>query len=237
VDAGNHIYYSNRSAAYMGLGDHQKALEDGNNCIRIKPDWPKGYFRVGAALVEMKKYDDAIAAFKRGLAVDSNNADLKIAVADAEQQRRRWLEEQAKNKPKVNADGTAFTPAQMAKEEGNKLFGEHQFERAIEAYTRAIKALTPKDSDETKASIYNNRAACHKELYHHLETVKDCIEVINLQPNNVKALIRRGMAYEALEKYQKALEDLQKAVLLEPNSPLANQALNRVRNAVRQMKK
>jgi hypothetical protein len=36
--------------------------------------------------------------------------------------------------------------------------------------------------------------------------LKDCTEVLKIQPQNVKALIRRGIAFEALEKYEKGLE-------------------------------
>lgn len=35
--------YSNRSAAYYRLNDFEKAVEDGEKCIDIKPDWSKGY--------------------------------------------------------------------------------------------------------------------------------------------------------------------------------------------------
>lgn len=49
LDPENHILYSNRSAAYAVLEDYQKALEDADKCISIKPDWVKGQLRKGAA--------------------------------------------------------------------------------------------------------------------------------------------------------------------------------------------
>ena len=66
-DPENHILYSNRSAAYLSLGNTEFALRDANECIRIKPDFPKGYARKGAAYHAMKKYDQAIDAYDEGM--------------------------------------------------------------------------------------------------------------------------------------------------------------------------
>ena len=41
VDPEIHVLYSNRSAAYLKKGDYDKALEDAERVIEVKPDWPK----------------------------------------------------------------------------------------------------------------------------------------------------------------------------------------------------
>ena len=38
----DHVFYSNRSAAYLSKGDAEHALADGEKCIEINPTWPKG---------------------------------------------------------------------------------------------------------------------------------------------------------------------------------------------------
>jgi len=47
MDPKNGVYYSNRSAAYCGMGDFKLALEDAHKCCELKPDWPKGFAREG----------------------------------------------------------------------------------------------------------------------------------------------------------------------------------------------
>jgi hypothetical protein len=42
--------------------------------------------------------------------------------------------------------------------------------------------------------------------YNHEQVVSDCSACLILQPQNTKALLRRALAYEALEKMQKALD-------------------------------
>ena len=61
VDAANHVFYSNRSAAYAALNDFDAALNDAEKTVAIKPDWVKGHSRKGAALYGLKRYDDACA--------------------------------------------------------------------------------------------------------------------------------------------------------------------------------
>jgi len=67
LDGANHVYYSNRSAAYLSKGDGQNALEDADSCIGLNPKFAKGYSRKGAALHELKRYNDSIAAYETGL--------------------------------------------------------------------------------------------------------------------------------------------------------------------------
>jgi len=47
VDAANHVFYSNRSAAYAALNDYDAALTDAEKTVAIKPDWVKGVLAQG----------------------------------------------------------------------------------------------------------------------------------------------------------------------------------------------
>lgn len=74
-----HVYYSNRSAAYMKLDSISKALKDGEKCVSLKPYWPKGYNRLGVAQQRLKRFDAAMDTFKKGLeccnATDTSQRD------------------------------------------------------------------------------------------------------------------------------------------------------------------
>ena len=60
-----HIFYSNRSAAYMQIGDANKALEDAEQCKRLKPVWSKGYSRCGSALIALGRFREAVYALEK----------------------------------------------------------------------------------------------------------------------------------------------------------------------------
>ncbi|GMF44857.1 unnamed protein product [Phytophthora fragariaefolia] len=74
LDPSDHVFYSNRSAAYLSLDDASLALADAERCIQTKPDWAKGFSRKGAALHALRRYDEAAAAYSEGLKVDASNA-------------------------------------------------------------------------------------------------------------------------------------------------------------------
>ena len=49
---------SNRSAALLQLNKVTKAMADAEECIRLKPDWEKGYFRKGNAFETLAKTEE-----------------------------------------------------------------------------------------------------------------------------------------------------------------------------------
>lgn len=50
--------------------------------MELKPDWAKGYSRLGAAHVGLHEYADAVAAYEKGLELDPANEGLKSGLAD-----------------------------------------------------------------------------------------------------------------------------------------------------------
>jgi len=87
LDGSNHVYFSNRSAAYLSKGDGNNALEDANSCIALNPQFAKGYSRKGAALHALKRYNDSIAAYNEGLEKFPNDAGLKKGLGDVQREK------------------------------------------------------------------------------------------------------------------------------------------------------
>eukprot|EP01035_Chromulina_nebulosa_P030722 gene30722-40850_t len=84
IDPDNHVYYSNRSAAYMKADSKSKALKDAEKCVELAPTWSKGYSRLGAAQQSLKRFDAAIDNFKKGIELDPNNKTLWAALKACE---------------------------------------------------------------------------------------------------------------------------------------------------------
>mmetsp|Transcript_8030 Transcript_8030/g.19753 ORF Transcript_8030/g.19753 Transcript_8030/m.19753 type:complete len:256 (+) Transcript_8030:144-911(+) len=72
----NHIFFSNRSASHAGLQDWESAIKDAKECIRLNPEFIKGYYRLATAQLESKDYDAAEATIKQGLGLDANHSQL-----------------------------------------------------------------------------------------------------------------------------------------------------------------
>ncbi|KAL0965743.1 hypothetical protein UPYG_G00285140 [Umbra pygmaea] len=83
ADPQNCILYSNRSAAYLRLGQYQTALDDALKARLLNPKWPKAYFRQGVALQYLGRHADALAAFASGLAQDPKSLQLLVGMVEA----------------------------------------------------------------------------------------------------------------------------------------------------------
>jgi len=93
--------YSNRSACYIKLKKFEKALDDANMCVSLNESWPKAYFRQGQALRGLRRWEDAITAFREGRFRDPRNDDWKKEIDKTEDERDNWdehLREQRKQR-------------------------------------------------------------------------------------------------------------------------------------------
>ena len=48
------------------MHDYTSALEDAEKCVALKPDWAKGYSRLGAAYFGLEEWEGAVNAYKQG---------------------------------------------------------------------------------------------------------------------------------------------------------------------------
>ncbi|KAL1526690.1 hypothetical protein AB1Y20_015392 [Prymnesium parvum] len=81
----NHVYYSNRSQAFLKLSKVGKALEDAEKCIELCPDFVKGYHRKASALFALgdeaksaEAVEVILSALEAGL--DKDNDLVRLGV-------------------------------------------------------------------------------------------------------------------------------------------------------------
>lgn len=71
-------------ALQASLSDYAHALSDAEKTTSLRPDWPKGYSRLGAALFGLSRFDEAKDAYEAGLKIDGSNAQLREGAEEAE---------------------------------------------------------------------------------------------------------------------------------------------------------
>ena len=54
LDNDDATLYSNRSFCFLQIGDGDKAFADAYTCRMNRSDWPKAWYRLGAALMLLK---------------------------------------------------------------------------------------------------------------------------------------------------------------------------------------
>jgi len=102
------------------------------------------------------------------------------------------------------------------KHEGNSLLKEQKFLMAATKYTDAI--TLPGISDGDLSVLYSSRSFCYLKLGKYAQALEDAKLSKRLNPDYLKAYIRLGKAYVSLEKYDKAIKNVDKALSLDMNN-------------------
>ncbi|KAJ3351765.1 hypothetical protein HDU83_008667 [Entophlyctis luteolus] len=83
LDSSNSAAFSNASLTLLKLGKANEALDMAERCIMLRPEWVKGYYRKGNALLSLEKYSEAVFSFQTGLKISPDDSELKQAYMDA----------------------------------------------------------------------------------------------------------------------------------------------------------
>jgi len=209
LDPDNHIFYSNRAAAFMALEQYDKALGDAEDCIRLQPTWAKGYSRKGAALFRMDKLAGARDAFEKGLELDPDNSTY---VRCTKQELQLVMDAIAQRKE----ESLEF------KERAIEAFNVQNFKRAEQHLTSAIEL------DPENHVFYSNRAAADMAMEKFDRALKDANECVKLQPTWAKGYSRQAAAYLSMGDLPAAREACMRGLDLEPENTQVKEELRRV---------
>uniref|UniRef100_A0AC34FM28 MYND-type domain-containing protein n=1 Tax=Panagrolaimus sp. ES5 TaxID=591445 RepID=A0AC34FM28_9BILA len=81
------LIYSNKSAANLCLKDGKNAKSNAEKSIQLRPNWWKGYFRLGKAQVELKDLYGAEKSFEKALELDASaSKELRDELSDVRAQ-------------------------------------------------------------------------------------------------------------------------------------------------------
>jgi len=244
---------------YFRLATAQKGMDDLEGCIKTL----ESGLAIQSSNPDLKKMKKDIAELQRGEQVaaycrkadeqmqgadiagahktlelasrlDAGNPDIERMMSKV---KPRWEKMEAQRK-------AGLSGAEAHKEKGDEKYKNANFEGAVEEYTKCLDDLKKegKELSELALKAHSNRAACYKQISNFDGTIEDCTAVLEIDPDNVKALIRRAQAFEGMERYRFALQDV-KQVLSMPyhkvgkqNFELCNMMQHRLQRTVNQLK-
>jgi tetratricopeptide (TPR) repeat protein len=151
------------------------------------------------------------------------------------------------------------------KEAGNEFVKQGNWKKALENYHKGhlyVKGLSPasrgktvmstsstamsgqtatpeeiRQIDEIIVATYTNMALCYIKTDKKDRAIDVCTNALTFDPNNVKALFRRGQVYLAKNNLDKAEEDLKAALAIEPNNASIRQELKKLTNKIAEEEK
>ncbi|XP_069001507.1 sperm-associated antigen 1-like [Embiotoca jacksoni] len=117
--------------------------------------------------------------------------------------------------------------ANREKDKGNEAFRANDFEEAVAYYCRSV-------SIKPTVVAYNNRAQAEIHLKRWPDAMRDCQRVLELEPDNMKALLRRATVYNHMGDFQMAAEDVRRVLLEEPQNTAATQLLSQIEKKMKE---
>eukprot|EP01119_Soliformovum_irregulare_P012900 TRINITY_DN3382_c0_g1_i1.p1 TRINITY_DN3382_c0_g1~~TRINITY_DN3382_c0_g1_i1.p1 ORF type:complete len:302 (+),score=86.42 TRINITY_DN3382_c0_g1_i1:22-906(+) len=194
-----HIYLSNRSAAFTNLAKYDRALEDADRVIALNPSWSKGYSRAAVANFFLKRYDESLAAYQKGLQIEPDNEILKSGLAQV--------------KAKVEAAD--------ANARGEECVAKGKYKEALDNFNVAVS------KDETEAAYLSNRSEAYLALGNPTMALLDADTIISIRPNWFKGYAKRGEAMMRMDKYDDAAGAYATALNFDPENSKLKTELNR----------
>ncbi|XP_038062491.1 sperm-associated antigen 1A-like [Patiria miniata] len=192
------VLYTNRAQAYNKLEKFTEAMEDSRTALQLEPNNVKALVHLGKAQQGLKDYKAAVTTFQEILKIDKKHekmvADNVMRAQEADASERR---------EKRKAEATVL------KDQGNQAFHKGDYTRAVELYTQGLERL--KDF----VVLYTNRAQAYNKLEKFAEAMEDCRIALQLEPNNVKALLRLGKAQQGLKDYEAAVTTFQEILKID----------------------
>jgi len=135
--------------------------------------------------------------------------------------------------------------AEFVRQIGNRLFTSGDFVGAVSKYEKALRFLSYADgTDEqevllkaAKIPCYSNSAACYLKLNQNSEALEACEKAVVQQPDNVKAIFRKGQAQANLKNYEDSLKTLREALKIDKDNKEVKALIEKVKKSQEVLKK
>ncbi|XP_058125778.1 sperm-associated antigen 1 [Anopheles ziemanni] len=105
---------------------------------------------------------------------------------------------------------------------GNDFFRAKEFKEAIREYSSSLELLPT-------ATCFNNRAMANIKLHRYKEAIADCDQCLLREPENVKALLRKGQALKSNNNPREAYKVYCEVLRLEPSNSIALSSMAELR--------
>jgi len=183
-----------------------------------------------------------------------DHLQLRLQRQGQQQQEEKEGEEEAESERGRRIRSGVEQEVLLRKECGNRWYSYGDFQRAGRAYSKGaeiaeayLKSITSNGGEgggeqeeevATNKSVFdayvaclNNLSACHISNSDFFKAKEVCISVLQLEPTNIKALLRAARASLALHDYEECEACLNKVCELEPGNSLAIKEKDKLRNA------
>lgn len=199
----SHVYFSNRSAAYLSLNEYERSIRDCEYSLALNPEFAKAHSRLGLAYFASGRYKEAVAAYESSLEIDPTNEWSRDHL------------EKARNKLRDSICGTAASGT--GKESVAAAAGKKEMPSSVHDPIAEEAWPTPFDEDKQSAEEANDATDEVDEKQSPIVDTKQ--ESIAKQISAADHHKDQGNRHMSNKEYEKALHEYNLAIQLSPSGP------------------
>jgi clan AA aspartic protease (TIGR02281 family) len=207
IDESLVVPYAGLGRNYINQKNYDEAEKVLNQLIKLAPDYADGYKFRARVYFEQNKYEEAIEDIFYCFLLDEKDKGV----------RSLFLTYSEKNYSlafsKVNAKIFSTPEKELWYFVRAQLFeGKNNYRAAISDYTKLME-LTDIDY---RSSLLSYRAECYSNAGLYEQSILDYTEAISTDSTDAYYYYNRGIAKASMRNYNGAIEDLSKAIEIEP---------------------
>jgi lipoprotein NlpI len=211
------VAFNNRGNAYVRKGDNDRAIQDFDQAIHLRPDYALAFYNRGVAYAKNKDYDRAIQEYDQAIRLKPDFAEAfgnrgrDYNIKGDHDRAIQDLDQAIRLKPDFV---DAYTGRALAHAD------KKDYDRAIQDYNHALRL----NSDEVDA--YVGRAGAYTKRKDYVRAIQDYDQALRLKPDVVaisilraidtSLLLDRGWAEFNQGEFSEASEDFHKLLELSP---------------------
>lgn len=119
--------------------------------------------------------------------------------------------------------------SKIYKDKGTGYLKHEKYNLALKMYERSygfVNTLETIEAKDIQKALYLNKSLCHLKLKDFYSTETECNKALEIEPNNVKAIYRRGQSYYSRGDYEQSLNDFKRIKDLEPENKAAQNQMS-----------
>jgi tetratricopeptide (TPR) repeat protein len=180
--------------------------------LLISPKTTEDWLKEGIALYELKRYEEALAAYEKAIRLDPNFAAAYNNKGDALYKLNCIEEALAAYEQAVRLDPNFAEPYSS---KGALLCELKRYREALASCEEAIR-LDPKN-----AQAYYNKGVVLNGLQRYMEALSACEQAIRLDPNSSANYNNKSVVLNGLQHYKEALLAAEQSIRLDPKNAAA----------------
>ena len=214
------IAFYNRGSAYAQKGQYDSAIQDFDQTIKLKHNFPEAFVNRGSAYRIKGQYDSAIQDFDQAIKLKHKFPEAFASRGGAYLEKGQY-DRAIQDFDEANRLSPHSPVAFYGR--GAAYYKKGEYDRAIQEYDEVIRL-----KHDFPGAFYGRGAAYYKKGEYD-RAIQEYDEAIRLKPQSPEALDSRGQAYYNKGEYDRAIQDYDEAIRLKPDYASAFKTRGRVK--------